>query len=404
MASHATHRSLPPRTHTHRPRAVSLSEYQPLAFDRDAIQAAYQSQLTLPSVSSSATGHGLGAGTGTSTGTGMGMGSSGQVIGTNSASTVPTTRMGLGYGTDSSRSGSGSGDGNGYGSGSGGHPPPQPASTSQRMSFAPTSSNLTSPGADLQAPVPVWATDEETARRAGSGNFTGIGAGHSLTPPGSPMHRAARERASSFSQSPSHSQNQIQLQDGSDQAHPQTQAHALSPIPASPAVHSPVTGVGFVYPSHPPPPMHESPPSTRNAGFVGVGGDAEGLEGRTNRLGVDDALDIQSPAKVYAYNPIGSDGQLVNSTYTSPAHHPGVSGPALPLRPPIAGSSARTGLFNSRNHGTGRMGTSGQAEDDGWDSDPGFPRYVGGNRGGRRVLPAVPDNVPAPVSLSRCAG
>ncbi|WVW85742.1 hypothetical protein I302_107780 [Kwoniella bestiolae CBS 10118] len=54
---HLNH-SLPNRSPTQRPRSLSLSEYQPLNFDRDALESAYQQSLNLPSShSSSLTGH-----------------------------------------------------------------------------------------------------------------------------------------------------------------------------------------------------------------------------------------------------------------------------------------------------------------------------------------------------------
>ncbi|WWC63179.1 uncharacterized protein I303_105779 [Kwoniella dejecticola CBS 10117] len=50
--------SLPNRSPTQRPRSLSLSEYQPLNFDRDALESAYQASLNLPSShASSWTGH-----------------------------------------------------------------------------------------------------------------------------------------------------------------------------------------------------------------------------------------------------------------------------------------------------------------------------------------------------------
>ena len=44
--------SLPNRSPSQRPRSQSLSEYQPLSFDREALEAAYQQTLGLPSSSS----------------------------------------------------------------------------------------------------------------------------------------------------------------------------------------------------------------------------------------------------------------------------------------------------------------------------------------------------------------
>ncbi|WWC93630.1 hypothetical protein V866_000465 [Kwoniella sp. B9012] len=49
---HLNH-SLPNRSPTQRPRSLSLSEYQPLNFDRDALESAYQQSLNLPSSHSS---------------------------------------------------------------------------------------------------------------------------------------------------------------------------------------------------------------------------------------------------------------------------------------------------------------------------------------------------------------
>ena len=131
-------------------------------------------------------------------------------------------------------------------------------------------------------------------------------------------------------------------------------------------------------------------------------------------MGVDEAFDVPSstPAQGalgngmagmdgdYPYNPILSDGQLVPAPYAQNAA-PDPYAPPLPARPPISGAGTGTGIFNSRaGKGKARTGPSGQAEDDGWDSDPGFPRYVGQYRDERRALPAVPANVPAPVSPS----
>ncbi|WWC90816.1 uncharacterized protein L201_005753 [Kwoniella dendrophila CBS 6074] len=57
-STYQLHHSLPNRSPNQRPRSLSLSEYQPLNFDRDALESAYQASLNLPSShSSSLTGH-----------------------------------------------------------------------------------------------------------------------------------------------------------------------------------------------------------------------------------------------------------------------------------------------------------------------------------------------------------
>lgn len=55
MSSHSTYQlrnSLPNRAPSQRPRSLSLSEYQPITFDREALEAAYQQTIGLPSSSS----------------------------------------------------------------------------------------------------------------------------------------------------------------------------------------------------------------------------------------------------------------------------------------------------------------------------------------------------------------
>ena len=51
LSSSYLRNSLPSRSPSQRPRAQSLSEYQPLSFDREALEAAYQQTLGLPSSS-----------------------------------------------------------------------------------------------------------------------------------------------------------------------------------------------------------------------------------------------------------------------------------------------------------------------------------------------------------------
>lgn len=140
-AYHAQH-SLPNRSPTTRPRSLSLTDYQPLAFDREATQAAYQASLDFPASSvSSLSNH-----------------STNSFSGHGSAETAATS-AGLGTGTGTAMS-----------------------STSL--------SHYLKPGDNPHFPT----------RPASAGglppppsNFAGIGAGHTLTPPQSPIHSAVSQ-------------------------------------------------------------------------------------------------------------------------------------------------------------------------------------------------------------------
>ncbi|WVF72699.1 hypothetical protein IAT40_007517 [Kwoniella sp. CBS 6097] len=122
---HLSH-SLPNRSPNQRPRSLSLSEYQPISFDRDALESAYQASLALPSshTSSITTGHSSCFG-----------GASTETHDT-SISSFPTQPKLDNF------------------------PPPPP-------------------------PPPIGRNEE--------GGYAGVGAGHTLTPPQSPMHKAAHQ-------------------------------------------------------------------------------------------------------------------------------------------------------------------------------------------------------------------
>lgn len=119
--------SLPNRSPSSRPRSLSLAEYQPLTFDREALESAYQSGLQLPASSSTSW---------------------------QSHPSVSSAQAS----TDTHET--------------------APTSTS-------TLSGHLKPGDNphLPPPPPFPGHDE------GIGGFAGVGAGHSLTPPGSPFHK-----------------------------------------------------------------------------------------------------------------------------------------------------------------------------------------------------------------------
>ncbi|WWC71671.1 uncharacterized protein I206_105629 [Kwoniella pini CBS 10737] len=107
--------SLPNRSPSQRPRSLSLSEYQPLNFDRDALESAYQASLNLPSShASSITGH----------------------------------------------------------------------SNSQSISFH---------GASIETHDTSLGLSGEDVLTHPKGAFAGVGSGHTLTPPQSPLHKATSE-------------------------------------------------------------------------------------------------------------------------------------------------------------------------------------------------------------------
>lgn len=116
--------SLPNRSPSSRPRSLSLAEYQPLTFDREALESAYQSGLQQPASSST-----------------------------------------------SWRS----------------HPSSTQASvdTHETISTSPStlSGHLKAGDNPHLAPPPPFPGTED------AGGFAGVGAGHSLTPPGSPFHK-----------------------------------------------------------------------------------------------------------------------------------------------------------------------------------------------------------------------
>ncbi|WVQ99912.1 hypothetical protein IAU59_007055 [Kwoniella sp. CBS 9459] len=121
--------SLPNRSPNQRPRSLSLSEYQPLSFDRDALESAYQASLALPSshTSSIATGHS-------------------SCFGGASTETHDTS-----------------------------------------ISSFPTQPKLDNFPAPPPPPLPIGSGSN------GEGGFAGVGAGHTLTPPQSPMHKTAQQ-------------------------------------------------------------------------------------------------------------------------------------------------------------------------------------------------------------------
>ncbi|WWD18978.1 hypothetical protein CI109_103435 [Kwoniella shandongensis] len=135
--NHLSH-SLPIRSPSQRPRSLSLSEYQPLSFDRDALTAAYQASLGLPTSSNvSSISH-----------------PSQSSFGGLSTETHDTSITGTGTGSTLSHK--------------------------LRAGDNPHARSMS----DIPIPPPPMTDD---------GNFAGIGAGHTLTPPGSPLHKAAQQ-------------------------------------------------------------------------------------------------------------------------------------------------------------------------------------------------------------------
>jgi hypothetical protein len=129
--------SVPNRSATARPRSLSLAEYQPLTFDRDRVEAAYQQSLQQPASSTA-------------------------------------TSIDLSHPSLSSFSGPNSTD-------------------THATSFSTLSHNLKAGDNPHAASTPHLPLAPPTIPGAGYGNFAGVGAGHSLTPPDSPDHRNAQQ-------------------------------------------------------------------------------------------------------------------------------------------------------------------------------------------------------------------
>ncbi|KAK8854873.1 hypothetical protein IAR55_003612 [Kwoniella newhampshirensis] len=135
---HLSH-SLPNRSPSQRPRSLSLSEYQHLSFDRDALTAAYQASLGIPTSSNvSSVSH-----------------PSQSSFGGLSTETHDTSLSGS-YSTSTLSHRLKAGDN------------PHARST-----------------VDAQGMIPPPGLKDD-------GNFAGVGAGHTLTPPQSPLHKAAQ--------------------------------------------------------------------------------------------------------------------------------------------------------------------------------------------------------------------
>lgn len=129
--------SVPNRSATARPRSLSLAEYQPLTFDRDRVEAAYQQSLQQPASSAA-------------------------------------TSINLSQPSLSSFSGPNSTD-------------------THATSFSTLSHNLKAGDNPHAASTPHLPLAPPTIPGGGYGNFAGVGAGHSLTPPDSPEHRDAQQ-------------------------------------------------------------------------------------------------------------------------------------------------------------------------------------------------------------------
>jgi hypothetical protein len=121
--------SLPNRSPSSRPRSLSLAEYQPLTFDREALESAYQSGLQQPASSSTSW---------------QSQPSSAHASSVETHETVPTS----------------------------------PSTLSSQLQ--PGDNPHLSP--HLSPPPPFPGTED-------AAGFAGVGAGHSLTPPGSPFHK-----------------------------------------------------------------------------------------------------------------------------------------------------------------------------------------------------------------------
>lgn len=144
---------------------------------------------------------------------------------------------------------------------------------------------------------------------------------------------------------------------------------------------------------------HKLDPITENRNVAGVGAEhalsppqsplnQAGLEAQRNSLNLS------------SIGPSGSrlkNGQVQAPLLPKrPERHPGRSAEA---RWSTQGTVGGTGMVNSSSGGIERI-DCGHYLEDGYESDPGYPRYVGGRSGGRK-LPAVPTNVPAPVRAIR---
>lgn len=270
-STHAFRQSMPHRSPSQRPRSLSLSEYQPLAFDREATALAYRTQLYQPVASS------------------------------NTSSYTPSIAS---HGE--------------FNSG----PPPAPSSLSQHLRRG------DNPHLPRRSSTSGEFSDDD--------NLAGVGAGHALSPPQSPIHQTAQE-AHRTSLNLSAGVSGSSLESGYT---PPSSSHAQSPeLPQRPEV------------------IPES-------AYPAVSQLAE--QGPRSASGIQRSS--RPPSWLSAF---------------------GNEDPGVPLPKP-----APPGM-TSRGHSSGRSGTV----DDGWDSDPGYPRYVGGRGGGRR-LPPVPADVPAPVGFS----
>jgi len=220
QSTHHLRNSLPNRSPTQRPRSLSLSEYQPLSFDREALEAAYQQTIGIPSSSSV------------------------------SSRSIPSWSS---FGASN------------------------PGSTDTHdTSFSSLLSHELKAGDNPHAAFPTPPPRPEV-------NVAGMGAGHSLTPPQSPFHSAAKIHHNSL----------------------------LSPVPGSPSA-------------------------------------------------------------------------LPNGPPTPPLRPPGL--PVSTYEPQSAPQAGR-GM---------RRAASAMDVDDGYSTDPGVSAR---GRGKRRALPALPTDVPAPVSL-----
>lgn len=159
-STYSFRQSLPNRSPSLRPRSLSLADYAPLSFDRETLEAQYYAALSQPSSATVSSGRPSAfsvpsfpsSGTGLASGTGAGYsGGSDQTHSTQhtrgDGSTPSTLSHNLRRGDNP-------------------HTPPQPAVAPQ--------------------PVRLEADDEPA-------NYAGVGAGHALTPPTSPLHKDVQQ-------------------------------------------------------------------------------------------------------------------------------------------------------------------------------------------------------------------